>query len=102
MGNRVVITSIGVVSPLGYSPEDIIKHIKEVSNDDKFKEIENVQVYHHNGMYKYTSGNHISFAEAIKLQNEIRSHRKYKDAFIVAFKDGERIDVETARKLTGQ
>jgi len=69
---------------------------------DKFKDIANVKVYQHNGMYKYTSGNHTSFAEAIKLQNEIRSHRKYKDAFIVAFKDGDRIDVETARELTGQ
>jgi len=69
---------------------------------DKFKDIENVKVYQHNGMYKYTSGNHTSFADAIKLQNKIRGHRKYRDAFIVAFKDGERIDVKTAREITGQ
>lgn len=68
----------------------------------KFSELEDVRVYHHNGMYKYTSGNLSSFPDAIKLQNQIRMHRKYRDAFIVAFRDGVRIDVNEARKITGQ
>lgn len=68
----------------------------------KFKDIKDVKMYQHNGMFKYTSGNLASFPEAIKLQNQIRSHKKYKDAFIVAFKDDERIEVETARELSGQ
>jgi len=69
---------------------------------DKFKDIKDVRVYRHNGMYKYTSGNYTSFADAIRLQNEIRGLRKYKDAFIVAFKEEERIGVDDARDLTGQ
>ncbi len=69
---------------------------------DKFKDMKDVRMYKHNGMFKYTSGNHTSFSEAIKLQNQVRSHKKYRDAFIVAFKEGERIDVGEARKLSGQ
>lgn len=69
---------------------------------DKFKDLEDVRVYEHNGMFKYTSGNHSSYAEAIKLQNGVRSHKKYRDAFIVAFKGDERIDVDKARDITGQ
>jgi N-acetylmuramoyl-L-alanine amidase len=68
----------------------------------KFKDVEDVMEYVHNGLYKYTSGNEISFGAAIRLQNQLRLNKKYRDAFIVAFKDGERIGVEEARKLSGQ
>ncbi len=68
----------------------------------KFRDVENVMVYEHHGMFKYTSGNEISYQEAVRLQNELRSNKKYRDAFIIAFKDGERIDVNEARKLSGQ
>lgn len=69
---------------------------------NKFKEIDDVRVYRHNGTYKYTSGNLTSFSEAINLQNQIRGLKKYSDAFIVAFKNEERINVDEARELTGQ
>jgi len=69
---------------------------------DKFKEVKDVRVYKHKGLYKYTSGDYPSFSEAIKLQNQIRLQKKYRDAFIVAFKNGERIDVDEAREITGQ
>jgi len=69
---------------------------------EKFDDLEDVRVYEHNGMFKYTSGNQTTFSEAIKLQNRVRGHKKYRDAFIVAFKNGERIDVDEARELTEQ
>ncbi len=69
---------------------------------DRFKDVENVMVYRHNGMYKYTSGNETSYAEAIRIQNKLRLQKKYRDAFIVAFSDGERIDLDEARRLSGQ
>ncbi len=69
---------------------------------NKFKDVEDVKVYKHNGLYKYTSGNYSSYAEAIKLQNQLRIQKKYRDAFIVAFHDGERINVDEARKISGQ
>lgn len=69
---------------------------------EKFKELEDVRVYEHNGLYKYTSGNLSTFNEAIELQNNIRKHKKYRDAFVVAFKKGERISVDEAKDLTEQ
>jgi N-acetylmuramoyl-L-alanine amidase len=69
---------------------------------DRFKDVKDIRMYRHNGMYKYTSGNHTSFSEAIKLQNQLRGTKKYRDAFIVAFRNGERIDVDKARELVGQ
>ena len=50
-------------------------------------------------MYKYTSGNESKFEDAVNLQNNIRKKKKYKDAFVVAFKDGQRISVEDAIEL---
>ena len=72
---------------------------KEKSTD-KFKELNDVKAYQHDGVYKYTSGNETSYQEAVKLQNKIRLNRKYRDAFIVAFDGEERIDVNEARKIT--
>lgn len=69
---------------------------------DRFKDVEDVRVYEHNGVFKYTSGDETSFESAIRLQNKLRLSRKYKDAFIVAFRNGERIDLDEARKISGQ
>jgi hypothetical protein len=68
---------------------------------DKFKDLNEVKVYEHNGAFKYTSGNESSYEAAIRLQNQIRLNKKYRDAFIVAFDKGVRIDLEEAKKLSG-
>jgi N-acetylmuramoyl-L-alanine amidase len=67
---------------------------------DKFKDLDDVRMYEHNGLYKYTSGNLSTFDEALSLRNNIRTHKKYRDAFIVAFSNGERISVDKARELS--
>ncbi len=69
---------------------------------DRFKDVEDVRMYEHNGIFKYTSGDETSFESAIRLQNKLRLNRKYKDAFIVAFRNGERIELDEARKISGQ
>lgn len=73
-----------------------------LKSTDKFRELKDVKVYEHNGVFKYTSGDESNYSEAIKLQNSIRINRKYKDAFVVAFMDGERIDLKKALELSGQ
>lgn len=65
----------------------------------KFKDVEDARVYHHKGVYKYTSGNASTYGEAIRIQNKLRLSKKYRDAFIVAFEDDERIDLDRAREL---
>ncbi|MEN8224991.1 MAG: N-acetylmuramoyl-L-alanine amidase [Bacteroidota bacterium] len=69
---------------------------------DRFKGVDEVKVYKHNGIYKYTSGNESSYEAAIRIQNKLRLSKKYRDAFIVAFDNDERIDLQDARKLSGQ
>ena len=46
--------------------------------------------------YKYTAGNASTYSEAVKLQNKVRLNRKYRDAFIVAFRGEERIELDRA------
>lgn len=64
----------------------------------KFNGIDDVRVYYHNGLYKYTAGNETSLPEAHKRKNDL-INMGIKDAFIVAFYKDERISVEEAQKM---
>lgn len=64
-----------------------------------FGSVDNVKRYYHNGLYKYISGEFSTFLEAMELRNRIVK-KGYSDAFVVAFKNGERIATEEARRLT--
>ncbi len=75
---------------------------KEKSVDSKeFSMVDDVRMYQHMGLFKYTSGEFTTFEDAL-------AHRKvmvalgYKDAFIVAFSHGERIDIQEARRIAVQ
>jgi len=65
----------------------------------KFKDLDYVMEYYHNGIFKYTAGKFDNPDDAIEYQNELRKQRTFKDAFVVAFKDNERFSVEEARTL---
>ena len=71
------------------------KQIAKNSNQFKGKE---VWEYQQGGLYKYTVGATDDFEEITKLQSELRD-LGFKGAFVVAFKDGERIKVSEARGL---
>ena len=63
--------------------------------DRAFKKIKEVEVYQYNGAYRYTSGRFKNKADAVKRQNEVRD-LGYKDAFIIAFVNGERASLKQA------
>lgn len=65
----------------------------------QFKDIPSVNYYLHQGMYKYTAGNESSFDNAIKIKAEM-VRQGYKDAFVIAFLNEERIDVNKAREMS--
>ncbi len=65
----------------------------------QFKDIPSVNYYLHQGMYKYTAGNESSFDKALKVRAEM-VRRGFKDAFVVAFLNGERIDLNKAREMS--
>lgn len=63
----------------------------------EFKAVAGVKRYFHKGMYKYTSGSFATFEAAMAHRAEM-VNAGYKDAFVVAFRGDERIDVEEARQ----
>ncbi|MHC1775262.1 MAG: N-acetylmuramoyl-L-alanine amidase [Lentimicrobium sp.] len=64
----------------------------------EFKGLKNVTWYRHMGKYKYTIGNETTPENAQKLLKELTA-KGFKDSFIVAFSNGERITIEEARRL---
>lgn len=66
-------------------------------NSDCFKNLKGVQKYFKDGQYKYTIGEVNSFEAAKDIKKHIRK-QGYKDAFIIAFDKGERINVNDAVK----
>lgn len=66
--------------------------------DKKFTGIENVEKYYENNVWKYTVGNEPTFEKAQAIQKTLKE--KFPDAFIIAFKDGVKISVSEARKLS--
>ncbi len=65
----------------------------------EFKGIKNVEEYMHNGIYKYLSGTTDNYAEAKVIRDKVIEFG-FKDAFIVAFEDNQRIDLAKAVNLT--
>lgn len=63
-----------------------------------FNELETVEEYQDNGLFKYTAGGSTSLKEARKTLAICRS-KGYEQAFIVAFQNGKRIGLEEAVKL---
>lgn len=75
-----------------------------VSNNKKdvtrpeFKGLSNVSYYYHNQLYKYTFGNESTIESANNLMKELNA-KGFKDCFVVAFLNNERIDLEKAKRL---
>ena len=65
--------------------------------DARLKGLKNTEYYQEGGLYKYTVGSSEDFNEMNRLRREIA--QTFPEAFIVAFKDGKRINVNEARKM---
>jgi N-acetylmuramoyl-L-alanine amidase len=63
-----------------------------------FKGLEDVTWYKHQGMYKYTVGNEKTAEDAQKLISKVAA-KGFKDSFVVAFLNGERISIDEAKKM---
>jgi N-acetylmuramoyl-L-alanine amidase len=68
------------------------------ASNSKLKDIAEVASYYHNGLYKYTSGHYSTLNEASNQQNLIRK-MGFTDAFVVPFKNGERISITEAEGI---
>jgi N-acetylmuramoyl-L-alanine amidase len=71
---------------------------KEVDAKTKYNNVSDVSFYKAGVVYKYTSGNYSNLNDAVKQQTKLRE-LGYKDCFVVAFKNGNRMDINEARKI---
>ena len=70
---------------------------KVASTDKAFKGVKEVDVYEYNSAFRYVSGRFTTKAEATKRQAEVRA-LGYKDAFVIAFINGERGTIKQAEE----
>lgn len=63
-------------------------------NDKRLKGLTNVDYYKEGGLYKYTYGASSDYNKVVRTKRTITD--KFKDAFIVAFRNGEKINVNAA------
>ena len=66
------------------------------SNDKRFKGLD-ADYYTENGVYKYTYGESEDYNLILKKRKEISG--KFKEAFIVAFMNGKRMDTQEAIRI---
>jgi N-acetylmuramoyl-L-alanine amidase len=67
-------------------------------NPQNFKGLENVSMSFDNKMYKYMYGETSDYDEAKKQLKEAKA-KGFSSAFLIAFKDGEKISIQQASKL---
>ncbi len=64
------------------------------TNDKRLKGLKGVEHYQEGGLYKYTYGASTDYNKVVRTKREIAP--KFKDAFIIAFKDGKKMNVSAA------
>lgn len=67
---------------------------KLAAGDQAFHGLSPVACYYDKGMYKYTYGASADYNEILRVKRKV--NEKFKDAFIVAFVNGERVDTQQA------
>ena len=96
----VVREETSVKKPEAYSNAPVFKVQILVSSslikagDSRFKGVKGVDSYMENGMYKYTVGASEDYNEISRLRKQLLD--KFPQAFIIAFKQGGKMDVQAA------
>ena len=64
------------------------------TTDKRFKGVSRVEVFKEGKIYKYTAGATANYDEALRTKRTLE--KRFKGAFIIAFKDGKKTDVQKA------
>jgi len=86
-----------IVFKVQFASSDVTLNLKQ----EKFKDIIEGSFYKIKSILKYTSGNFENIKDAINHQNLLRQ-QGFKDCFVIALNNGERMDLNEARKLVEQ
>lgn len=93
--NTSTSTSSSISTDTYYAVQFSTLSRKAPVNDPAFNGVKEVAMYDHNGLYCYVSGHFTNKADAVKRQNEVRA-LGFKDAFVIAFMNGQRVSVKQA------
>ncbi|MBO4984447.1 MAG: N-acetylmuramoyl-L-alanine amidase [Bacteroides sp.] len=63
-------------------------------NDKRLKGLKEVDYYKEGGLYKYTYGADANYNKVLRTRNSIKP--KFKDAFVIAFKNGKKTNINEA------
>lgn len=74
---------------LEYRVQFLVSATQLPNNSSAFKGLSPVDCYEDGGNFKYTYGTTTNYNEIIKIQKQVR--QKFKDAFVVKFKGGNRV-----------
>lgn len=86
-----------IVFKVQFATSDIALNLKH----EKFSSISDADFYRVNNTLKYTSGKFSNLRDAQAHQNFLRE-KGFKDCFVIAMQNGQRIDLAEAKKLTVQ
>lgn len=96
------------VVPANNSAEGIVFKVQFASSEapinlteEKYAGVKDAAFYKSGNVLKYTSGKFNTPKEAVEHQNELRT-KGFKDCFVVAFKNGERITIQEAKAALNQ
>ena len=91
----VVVNTTDIIFKVQFASTD-----KEMDVKAKYANVNDVAFYKAGVVFKYTSGNYKNMNDASKQQSKLRE-LGYKDCFVVAFKNGSRMDINEAKKAMG-
>ena len=72
----------------------LVSSAKIKATDARMKGLTGVDCYQEGGLYKYTVGSSQNYQEILRLRKEV--HEKFPEAFVVAFRNGKRVNVNDA------
>lgn len=88
-GNEAVQSEQPVDDRIEYRVQLFTTPKKLKANDERIKDLDGINYYYENGLYKYTCGSVTDKKEALSLQKKMR--KRFSQAFLVTFKNGKRI-----------
>lgn len=81
-----------VSNELTYKIQLFASPVQLKANSSQFKGVSPTEYYEEKGLYKYTFGNSTDLAEMKKTKKELS--KKFKDCFIIGFRNGEKVIVK--------
>jgi N-acetylmuramoyl-L-alanine amidase len=90
--------AVKIVPKIVYKVQFASSSTDKSLNSSEFRNIEKVGKYFHQGAYKFTSGEFKSMEEATPTLRNMQ-RQGYRDAFVVVFKDNERITPAEALRI---